>query len=148
MAVPPSPGEHKDAARGSLMKHSVKGALLSGAVFPGLGQFVLKHYVRGVALMLAVSVGLFEVVKIALEQALAILQRIEWQGGTIDMAAISNAAARASASSSSRTFNLCLFLIIACWLFGTVDAYRLGQKKDREEPSTPGAGPLVDPADG
>lgn len=120
------------------MKHSVKAAVLSGAVFPGLGQLFLKHYVRGVGLMLAVAVGLFEVVKIALEQALAILEKIQWQGGTIDMAAISNAAARASTSSGSRTFNLFLLFIVACWLFGTVDAYRLGQKKDREEQSPPG----------
>jgi len=115
------------------MKHSVKGALLSGAVFPGLGQFVLRHYVRGVALMLAVSAGLFIIVKIALEQALAILERIQWEGGLIDMTTISNAAAQASTSSHSRTFNFLLLLIVACWLFGTVDAYRLGKKKDQEE---------------
>lgn len=131
-------GEHKDAARGTLVKHSVKGALLSGAVFPGLGQFVLKHYVRGVALMLAVSVGLFEVVKIALEQALAILERSQLQGGTIDMDAILNAAVQASTSSDSRRFNLYLLLIFVCWLFGMVDAYRLGRKRDREAQSTPG----------
>ena len=117
------------------MKHSVKGALLSGAVFPGLGQFVLKHYVRGVALMLAVSAGLFVLVKIALEQALAILERIQWEGGLIDMSTISNAAAQASTRSNSRAFNLLLVLIVVCWLFATVDAYRLGKRKDLEEPS-------------
>lgn len=85
--------------------------------------------------MLAVSVGLFGVVKIALEQALAILERIQWEGGTIDMAAITKAAARASTSSSSRTFTLFLLLIVVCWLFATVDAYRLGKRKDSEEPS-------------
>ena len=122
------------------MKHSVKGALLSGAVFPGLGQFVLKHYVRGVALMLAVSAGLFLLVKIALEQALAILERIQWEGGPIDMAAISNAAVQASTSFHSRMFNLLLLLLVFCWLFATVDAYRLGRKKDSEEPSSMGGG--------
>ena len=39
------------------MKNSLKGALLSGLVFPGLGQVVLKHYKRGFALMLTVSVS-------------------------------------------------------------------------------------------
>jgi TM2 domain-containing membrane protein YozV len=78
------------------MKQAAKGALLSGTVFPGLGQIVLKHYVRGITLVLTVSVSLVVLVKIALAQALAILERIQWQGGVIDMSAISSAAARAS----------------------------------------------------
>jgi hypothetical protein len=119
------------------MNHSAKGALLSGAVFPGLGQVVLKHYVRGIALMLVVSASLVVIVKIALEQALAILEKIQWEGGSIDMITISNAATRASTSSDSCTFNFLLFFIVSCWLIGTVDAYRIGKKKDQEEQSTP-----------
>ena len=37
-----------------MMKNSMKGALLSGLVFPGLGQIALKRYRRGFALMLTV----------------------------------------------------------------------------------------------
>lgn len=118
------------------MKHSVKGALLSGVGFPGLGQVVLKHYVRGIALMLAVSASLFVIVKKAVEQALAILEKIQWEGGAIDMTAISKAATQASTSSESLTFNFLLFLIVSCWLIGTIDAYRIGRKKDLEEEST------------
>jgi hypothetical protein len=128
--------ERQKKKRGILMKHSVKGAFLSGAVFPGLGQVVLKHYVRGIALMLAVSASLVVLVKKALEQALAILEKIQWEGGTIDMTTISNAATRASTNSDSHTVNLLLFLIVSCWLVGTVDAYRIGRKKDLEEQST------------
>ncbi len=118
------------------MNHSVKGAFLSGAVFPGLGQVFLKHYVRGIALMLAVSVSLVVLVKKAVEQALAILEKVQWEGGTIDMITISNAATQASTSSDSRTFNFLLFLIVSCWVIGIVDAYRIGKKKDLEEQST------------
>jgi len=118
------------------MNHSVKAAFLSGAVFPGLGQVVLKHYVSGIALMLVVSASLVVIVKKALEQALAILEKIQWEGGTIDMTTISNAATQASTSSDSRTFNFLLFLIGSCWLIGIVDAYRIGKKKDLEEQST------------
>ena len=118
------------------MKHSIKGAFLSGAVFPGLGQVVLKHYVRGIALMLAVSASLVVLVKKAVEQALAILEKIQWEGGSIDMITISNAATQASTSSDSQMFNFLLFLIVSCWLIGAVDAYRIGKKKDQEEQST------------
>ena len=113
------------------MKQAVKGALLSGTVFPGLGQIVLKHYARGIALMITVTAGVAALVKIALEQALAILEQIQWDGGTIDMSAISRAAARASTHSDSSTFKLLLLLIVCCWVIGTVDAYRIGRRKDR-----------------
>jgi hypothetical protein len=33
------------------MKKSLKGALLSGLVFPGVGQMALKHKARGVKLI-------------------------------------------------------------------------------------------------
>lgn len=118
------------------MNHSKKAAFLSGAVFPGLGQVFLKHYVRGIALMLVVSASLVVIVKIALEQALAILEKIQWEGGTIDMTTIVNAATQASTSSNSRTFKVLLFLILSCWLIGIVDAYRIGKRKDLEEQST------------
>jgi hypothetical protein len=118
------------------MNYAKKGAFLSGAVFPGLGQVVLKHYVRGIALMFAVSASLVVIVKKALEQALAILEKVQWEGGTIDMTAITNAATQASTSSESVTFNLLLFLIVSCWLIGTFDAYIIGINMDLEEKST------------
>ena len=44
--------ERDKARKRSIMRKSLKGALLSGLVFPGYGQFVMKHYIRGVLLML------------------------------------------------------------------------------------------------
>jgi hypothetical protein len=52
------------------------------------------------------------------------------------MQTISDAAARASNASVSLAFNLALLTIILCWIFGIVDAYRIGRKKDLEEDST------------
>ena len=44
-----------------MMNNSLKGALLSGLVFPGLGQIMLKHYKRGFVLMLAITATLMAV---------------------------------------------------------------------------------------
>jgi hypothetical protein len=120
------------------MKHSVKGALLSGVVFPGLGQVVLKHYKRGVTLMVTVSVGLVVIVVRATQEALAILSKIEAAGGAIDMAEISNAVNRATSFPQSLVFNSFLLLIAFCWVYCIVDAYRIGNKKDEEERSAGG----------
>ncbi len=115
------------------MKNSLKGALLSGLVFPGLGQIVLRRYKRGAAIMLIVLACLIIVVVKAVQHALVILEKIESEGGEITMSAISNAAHEAAASSGTLTFNLALLLIILCWIAGTVDAYRIGKKRDIEK---------------
>ena len=118
------------------MNNSLKGAFLSGLIFPGLGQIVLKHYKRGAVIMLTVLVSASVVVVKAVQHALAILEKIESDGGAISMSTISNAATQASTTSGSLTFNLLLLLVILCWIIGVVDAYRIGKKKDIEEGST------------
>ena len=118
------------------MNNSLKGAFLSGLIFPGLGQVVLKHYKRGAVIMLTVLVSLSIVVVKAVQHALAILEKIESEGGAISMSTISDAATQASTTSGGLTFNLALLLIILCWIIGIVDAYRIGKKKDIEEGST------------
>jgi TM2 domain-containing membrane protein YozV len=118
------------------MKHAIKGGLLSGLIFPGLGQVVLKRYGRGVVIILAVLVSLFVAVVTAVQHALVILEKIQSRGGEISMKTISDAATRASSTSVSLIFNLALLMIIFCWIFGIIDAYRIGRKKDIEEGST------------
>jgi len=115
------------------MNNSLKGALLSGLIFPGLGQIVLKHYKRGAVIMLTVLVGLSVIVVKAAQHALAILERIESEGGAISMSAISDAATQASTTSGSLTLSLALLLVVLCWIIGVIDAYRIGKKKDIEE---------------
>ncbi len=115
------------------MKNSLKGAFWSGLIFPGLGQVVLKHYKRGAVIMLMVLVSMSVVVVKAVNSALAILENIESEVGAISMSSISNAATQASTISGSLTFNLVLLLTILCWIFGVVDAYRIGKKQDIKE---------------
>jgi hypothetical protein len=118
------------------MKNSLKGAFLSGLILPGLGQIVLKHYKRGAAIMLTVLVSLSVIVVKAVQDALAILEKIELEGGAISMSTIANAASQASTNYSSFMFNLVLAWMIFCWIIGVIDAYIIGRKKDIEEAST------------
>ena len=115
------------------MNNAIKGALLSGLLFPGLGQVVLKHYKRGIVLMLSVLTALAVVVVYVVQQALTILEKIELEEGALEMNAISNAVAQASNTAYSRILNLVSLLIVFCWIFGIFDAYRLGRKRDLEE---------------
>ncbi len=115
------------------MSNSVKGALLSGLIFPGLGQIVLRQYKRGIALMLIALAGLVIVIEKTLEQAFTILEKIGTEGGPIDMKTITSAATQATGLSDSMILSFALFLIILCWIIGIVDAYRIGKKKDLEQ---------------
>ena len=112
-----------------MMNNSLKGVLLSGLVFPGLGQVILKYYKRGAVLMLAVSASLLVILIKAVQQAFAILEKIQSEGGVIDMTTISKAAIQASTSSGSLTFKIALLLLMLCWIIGVVDAYRIGKKR-------------------
>lgn len=115
--------------------NALKGAFLSGVVFPGLGQLVLKRYGRGIALMLTTLASLVVLVVIAVQRAFAILEEIASEGGEMDMGTILRAATQASTSSDSVLFTVVLVFLILCWIVGVVDAYRIGKKMDSGESS-------------
>lgn len=117
--------------KGNMMNNSIKGALLSGLIFPGFGQVILKRYRRGFILMFTVFASLMVIAIKAVQHALAILETLEMQGGTIDMEKVTDAAAQAVSASDSAIYNIGLLLIVACWIFGIIDAYRIGREKDR-----------------
>jgi hypothetical protein len=114
------------------MKNSMKGALLSGLVFPGLGQIALKHYWRGFALVLAVMAGLYIMIVTAVQQAYVILDTLEAEGGMPDSDTISQAAAQAATASDSPMITAVSVLILVCWIVGIIDAWRIGKQKDLE----------------
>lgn len=113
------------------MKKSLKAALLSGLVFPGVGQFWLKHAIRGGVLVVAVSASLAVIVVKVTQQALAILEKIESEGGAVDLVAVVNSANSSSAGDTA--IKIASLLLVACWLASIVDAYVLGRKKEQEE---------------
>jgi hypothetical protein len=117
------------------MKNAVKGALFSSLVFPGLGQVVLKSYWRGAIIISAVLVALSILVKRAVNTAQAVVDELLLDGGVIDMSRISDAATEASTMSADITSNSLLLLLLFCWVFSTVDAFRIGKKIDVDERS-------------
>jgi TM2 domain-containing membrane protein YozV len=118
------------------MNNSLKGALLSGLVFPGLGQVVLRHYRRGIAFILTVSIILLIIVVKGVQQAFTILEKIEAEGGVLSMKTIMNAATQASTPSQGLTFKFLFWLLVLCWIIGVVDGYMVGKKKDKEGRTT------------
>jgi len=112
------------------MKNATKGALFSALLFPGLGQIILKRYVRGsvIAVTVLAAVSLF-IVK-AVKTALTIVDRLDLESGSVSMNDINDAAIQATAVSANLLLNITLVVILLCWIFSTIDAYRIGRKMD------------------
>ncbi len=115
------------------MRKSLKGALLSGLVFPGYGQFALKHYMRGIALMLMCLTGLVLIGVKVRQQVVVVLEKIEYGDGAIDMSEILNAVSLVDTTSNNLIYRFASLLLLLCWIIGVIDAYRIGWKKDLEE---------------
>jgi len=103
------------------MKQAIKGALLSGLVFPGLGHFALKHYPRGLAFMAVALASTVYIVKMAVDEVIRSLS-------ALDPAAVANLPVTTGGHAGPGLWVLCL-----CWLWGVLDAYRIGDKLDQQE---------------
>ena len=114
------------------MKSPVKAALLSGLVFPGLGQVYLKRYMRGLTIIIPVILGLMLIIGMAAIGALEGLKKIQIEGGNADMDTILNLAVTYSKPGAVYSEIIFLF-IVCCWLFSVIDAYRIGKKNLPDE---------------
>jgi TM2 domain-containing membrane protein YozV len=113
------------------MKTSIKAALLSGLVFPGLGQLWLKRPVRGLVLMAASCAALATMVVSIGSRALTILEHAETAEGTVDMLRVVQAAQSAA---SADTLMIAAWLVLSLsWAISVVDAFRIGETRDREK---------------
>jgi hypothetical protein len=111
------------------MNKSVKAALLSALVFPGLGQMYLKRYLRGLVPMILALTGMGIWIAQATVGALQELEKMQIRGGLMDLNGLANRAAVSSASGDGYS-PLIVPIIIVCWLFSVIDAYMLGKGEE------------------
>lgn len=117
------------------MKKSVKGALLSGLVFPGTGQFVLGNNRRGLIFFSLSLTSLLYLIYYALKKAYALTEQIEAGTIPLDTVAITNLITAPPEGTDLLLLNLATWAILACWVGSIIDAYRLGNKADQSNNS-------------
>lgn len=114
------------------MKISTKVVLLSGLVFPGIGHFVLKQRLRGAVLM-ATSLAAFAVIlRIAIQRAMALIDKINSGQIAIDSGNITELVSNSVSTTDNSTVNISAMVLFACWLFGIIDSYRLGMIQEKK----------------
>ncbi len=108
------------------MDRSVKAAMLSGLVFPGVGQLFLKRHVRGVLFLLPAAIATFYFSHAILAPVLAIAHDVGAGIVPLDLFAIQR---RVEATRIDTTMmDLAVLVMIAAWIGSTLDAWLVGRQ--------------------
>jgi hypothetical protein len=112
------------------MRYSIGAALLSGLIFPGLGQLLLKYYKTGLVMLIVAFVCVATVVTEAMSKALKIASDLEQSGAILDQAAIASAVEQASQNYDTMLVNLGMLGLVLVWLASVIHAYWAGKARD------------------
>lgn len=110
------------------MSKSIKAALLSALIFPGVGHLYLKSNGRGIALLVLSALCLFVLTSKVFDQANAVLQKLQAEGGLIDPTRILELASQTAPAADTPALGVATLGLLACWFIGVIDAYRLGKR--------------------
>ena len=113
------------------MKQSYKAALLSALVYPGSGHFLLKRHWTGAILAATTTACLVALILRALEIARTISDRLLNGELAPDIDRILAEVSAQSAAADSYTVTISVWLLLACWIGGSIDAFRLGRRADQ-----------------
>ena len=117
------------------MRQSLKAALFSALLFPGSGHFLLRKHIRG-ALLAGISIAC---ILLLIVTAVDIAQQVsdEMLSGRIplDPARITDEVSKRIADSGSLRASLSTYLLLACWLVGIVDSWRVGRLLEKSDTS-------------
>lgn len=104
------------------MKASIRAALLSGLVFPGLGQFTLRRPKRALAFLLPAAVAVFYLAGQILRQVNDIAGQIQDGAMALDVQRISEQVAAAPPGADDTLMTLASAVCVVCWAGSIVDA--------------------------
>jgi uncharacterized membrane protein YccF (DUF307 family) len=118
------------------MKASTRGMLLSGLVYPGLGQLLLGHVTSGVMFVLGTSAGLIVLFYRLMQRAFRIMDQAlpRLADDSLNLQTLKELLSRSSTGGWG-VENICLIVIAGCWLVAIVHAYFVGQKIDAQSGS-------------
>lgn len=106
------------------MKNSIKGALLSGLVFPGLGQIIQGRNKAGIIFISGSVIGLSGITYAVIHKAILVMRQMKpliAQGQHITMPEIIKTAAHIP---NGIIGNIAPFIFISCWIISTIHALR------------------------
>ncbi len=118
------------------MSKSLKAALLSALVFPGIGHFSLKKPVQGVLLSGVAIVCLYFLLTTAVEIAQQLSVKIQSGEIPMDVEKISEMVSQQLVGSDDQRINMSSLLLVICWVVGVVDSFRIGRSQGNSDDSS------------
>jgi len=112
------------------MKKSIKAALLSAFVFPGMGHIYLKKYIHGVVLTGVSIAGSYYLISKTVEKSLQIVEKMQRGDVPIDITVINELVLTQSTGSETLLLNIVTVTVFICWLIGIVHSYMVGRLQD------------------
>ncbi len=115
------------------MKASSRAMLLSGLVYPGVGQLLSGHKPSGVIFVLGTSAGLIALIYRLVQRALRVMEQVlpRLVDNALDLQTLTELLNRSSAGGWG-VENVCLIGIGGFWLTAIVHAYFVGKKIDAQ----------------
>jgi hypothetical protein len=115
------------------MKASTRGMLLSGLVYPGLGQMILGRMASGVILALLATVAFIVFIYCVFERASRLIDQVLplLADKGFNVAALKELLYRDSGGGWG-VEKICLVGLAGCWLFAIGHAYVVGKKMDQQ----------------
>lgn len=110
------------------MQQSTKAALLSGLIFPGIGQITTGRKTRGWLFVSFTVVILYLVISELILKAYSVIETRQKKGIAIDAESVSKATSDLIGFSDNLYLNTLLIIFIITWFYSVVDAYYLPKK--------------------
>jgi hypothetical protein len=112
------------------MKEPMKAALLSALVYPGVGQLIYRAYWRAIGLAAVFSVAVYYYVEEVVSKYQPLIDKVKSGKVALNGQALVDEIAKNPIILDPELVSILTYILVISWLVGTIDAYRLGIKKD------------------
>lgn len=114
------------------MKKSTKGALLSGLVYPGVGQLTFGRVPAGLVFICLTTAGLIVLIYRVVQRSVDVIDKLlpVLADNNLDVTTLNETIRRDSATGWGLE-TISLIVIAGCWLAAMVHAYFVGKKIDQ-----------------
>ena len=115
------------------MKKSTKGILLSGLVYPGVGQLTLGRVAAGILFICLTTAGLVVLIYRVVQRAVHVIDKLLplLTDNNMDVTTL-NESIRRDSTAGWGLETICLVVIAGCWLAAIGHAYFVGKKIDQQ----------------
>jgi uncharacterized membrane protein len=118
------------------MSRSLKAALLSALILPGVGHFWLRKPLQGTLLSGITLACLYVLLSTVMEITQQISQQIQSGEIPLDVTLISELVTQQLAGNNGQLINIPTLALVICWVVGVLDSFRIGWSEEKTTPPT------------